>query len=54
MARLDAAVIARAVGRLRDAAQADPDRFEPLTLVLEDYPDGYDPDETPAERDEVS
>lgn len=51
MARLDAAAIARAVGRLQAAVDEDPERFAPLELVLEDWPgEGYDPDETPEAR----
>ena len=53
MVRLDAAAIARAVGRLQAAVDDDPDRFAPLALVLEDWPgEGYDPEQTPEERDE--
>lgn len=50
MTRLDAAAIARSVGRLRDAAEADPERFAPLGLVLDDWPEDYDPYETPEAR----
>ena len=50
-ARIDAEAVARAVSRLGAALADDPERFEPLELVLADFPEGYDPDETPAERD---
>lgn len=51
MTRIDAASVARAVGRLRDALADDPERFEPLGTLVDDFPDGYDPDQTSAERD---
>lgn len=51
MTRLDSAAIARSVGRLQQAHDGDPERFAALDLVLEDWPEGYDPDETPEDRD---
>ena len=51
MARIDAASVARAVGRLREARDAEPERLEPHGALVDDFPNGYDPDQTPAERD---
>lgn len=53
MTRLDIASIARAVERLRDATEAEPERFAPLGLILEDWPgDRYDPDQHPQDRED--
>lgn len=49
-ARVSADVVARAVARLAAVLADDADRFAPLELVVEDYPEGYDPDETPDAR----
>lgn len=49
-ARIDSASVARAVARLGDALAADPERLAPLAFLLDDFPEGYDPDQTPEER----
>jgi len=49
-ARIDSGLVARVARRLREASDriAGGDR---LRLVLDDLPEGYDPDKTPEERD---
>ena len=51
MARVDAESVARAVARLAQAYDADPDGLAPLAVLLDPGPgEGYDPDERPEDR----
>ena len=49
-ARVSAESIARAVRRLRQPEVSE-DYGDVLALIADTFPDGYDPDQTPAERD---